>query len=385
MTEPPKTRVLVLGAGRHGVRIVQMLSTMPRFAPYLASYDGDALAEARQLGLPGTIPTVEVTRENLPRQLAEVQAVIVTDATFEPLEVARAAQEADCIYLDILESPRWVAQLQNLSRVGGVAIAPGCGLAPGYVTALAAEVLDQCGPDAAVTVFVGVLPKKPTNRLGYANIWGIDGLIDEYTQPCAAIRDAACVLLPPLQEEELVEIGGQTYEGFTTAGSLDGLTSCYGGRVKELVFKTLRYPGHLNHVRFMLDDLGLSQRIYQFRSLLLTSLSKTAFDCVLIALRVVPEPGAEPHWQTQMFDAAVDASGQVRSASATATAAHVCAVLDVLTMPGTAPRISGWIPPGRLLPDDLRRSVFFGQLTDEKLNRSEGHNVQSKATLNHTA
>ena len=108
-----------------------------------------------------------------------------------------------------------------------------------------------------------------------------------------------------------------------------------------LVFKTLRYPGHLDYIRFLLDDMGLSQRIYQFRSLLMTSLPKTALDRVLIALRVVPEPGARAAMaNTDALQAGTDAAGQVQSASVTATAAHVCAVLDVLTVPD-APAVNG--------------------------------------------
>ncbi|MDZ4095526.1 MAG: saccharopine dehydrogenase C-terminal domain-containing protein [Paracoccaceae bacterium] len=383
MNYPAQIRVLVLGAGRHGVRIAQLLATTPRFAPYLADFDGDVLAAAGHLGLPSTIPTLEITRENLPRLIGEVRAVIVTHATFAPLDVALAALAAGCVYLDILESPRWVAQLQDLAQGGGAAIAPGCGLAPGYVTALAAEALDRCGPDAEVTVFVGVLPKERLNCLGYANIWGIDGLIDEYTQPCAAIRDGACAVLAPLQDEERLEISGHPYEAFTTAGSLDGLTSRYAGHVRGLVFKTLRYPGHLDYVRFLLDDMGLSQRVYQFRSLLMTSLPKTALDRVLIALRVVPEPGAPPQWQTRMLCARTSAAGQVQSASVTATAAHVCAVLDVLTAPEA--RVSGWVPPGTLLPNDLRGSGFFDLLTEQDHDVCGGQDDQAKGVASFNA
>ena len=88
--------------------------------------------------------------------------------------------------------------------------------------------------------------------------------------------------------------------------------------------------------------------------------SKADFNRKCDALRLLPEPGAAPHWQTHLLDAAPDASGQVQSASGTVTAAHVCAMLDVLTEPGS--RLSGWIAPGTVLPDTLRRSAFFDLL-----------------------
>ncbi|MDP4033632.1 MAG: hypothetical protein Q8P60_12410 [Pseudorhodobacter sp.] len=33
------------------------------------------------------------------------------------------------------------------------------------------------------------------------------------------------------------------------------------GRVAGLVFKTLRYPGHLDYMQFLLPDMGLGPRL----------------------------------------------------------------------------------------------------------------------------
>lgn len=379
MTQAERLRVLVLGAGRNGQGIARMLADHPRFAPHLVSLDGDALADVQRQGFPAIIPVHEVTRAGLPRMIGAADAMILTQSAFSPPDVVKAAQEAGCIYLDILESPHSAARLRELVRDDGPAVVPGCGLAPGYVTALAAEALRSCGPDAEVTVFVGVLPQHPTNRLGYADIWGVDGLIDEYTQPCAAIESGVPVMLPPLHGEERLEIDGQSYEAFRTAGSLDGLIATHAGQVRGLVFKTLRYPGHLDYMRFLLDDLGLSSRIYQLRSLLMTSLEKSAQDRVVIALRVLPVPGASARWQTHVTTATTDAAGRLHSASGLATAAHVCAMLDVLTQgPGVA---TGWVAPGAILPDVLRQSSFFDLLSADRLNRGATQDDQTKGDV----
>ncbi|MDO9526990.1 MAG: saccharopine dehydrogenase C-terminal domain-containing protein [Gemmobacter sp.] len=353
--------VLVLGAGRAGRRIAGMLAQDPRFAPRIAGLEPEGMAQAHAEGLPLAAFGDLQPRDALARLIGAAQAVVVTDGTFSGPEVARLAQAAGCHYLDILESPRSAALLADLSVVSdgkqACCIAPGCGLAPGHVTALAADLLDSAGPDADVTVFAGVLPQVPENRLGYANIWGIEGLIEEYTQPCAAIRDGSVALLPPMDGAEDLLIAGQSYEAFTTAGSIDGLTTRYAGKVRSLVFKTLRYPRHLDYIRFLMQDLGLSQRIYQLRSLLMTSLPQTESDRVLIAIRLIRSPGDAPEWQTQVFEAETDACGRVLSAIGTATAAHVCATLDLLTRPNCP--WTGLVAPGTIRPADLRRSPFF--------------------------
>jgi len=355
--------ILVLGAGRMGQRIAAMLGQDSRFAPVIATPDSEALALAARNGLATAAPGGSGFRDDLGRLLVPVRAVILTDTSAPARDVARLAHESGTHYLDILESAATheaVAGLvASLPPGHGLSFAPGCGLAPGHVTALAAEALSRVGPEAEITVFVGVLPTHPVNRLGYANIWSIDGLIGEYTSPCLAIRGGDLVALPPLAEAEQVTLAGATYEAFTTAGSLDALARAHAGRVGGLVFKTLRYPGHLDYMQFLLDDMGLSRRLYQLRSLLMTALPKTDDDRVLIALRIRPSLAGDEIW-TRQFLHATTVAGHRLSAIGSATAAHVCAMTDLIctTMPGGG----GLIAPGAVGPALLRASPFFDLL-----------------------
>jgi len=356
--------VLILGAGRMGQRIAAMLGQDARFAPLLTARDGEALALAARAGLGTAALAGAGFRDDLGTLLARVRAVIMTDTDAAAPEVAALARQAGCHYLDILESAASgdavAAAAQDLPAASPSCFAPGCGLAPGYVTALVAEALARAGPETEITVFVGVLPDRPTNRLGYANIWGVDGLIDEYTQPCNAIRNGALVSLPALTEAETVTLGGTRYEAFTTAGSLDALARRHAGRLGGLVFKTLRYPGHLDYMRFLLDDMGLAQRLYQLRNLLTTALPHSEDDRVLIAIRSRPGPGSPEHWTGQVLRARADRDGHNLSAISTATAAHVCAMTDLICTAGLERR--GLIAPGDIGPALLRRSPFFDLL-----------------------
>ncbi len=356
-----KIPVLVLGAGRMGRRIARMLASDARFAPRLSSRDADALALAAASGL-ATVPFGGAgLRDELYTLLHGMRAVVLTDATMAPAEVARAALECGCHYLDILEDTGGAAQVAALAGIAGsLCLAPGCGLAPGYVTALAAELLAKSAPKSETTVFVGVLPARRENRLGYANIWGIDGLLDEYTNPCLVVEQGQLAEIAPLTLAETVTLGGATFEAFATSGSLDALARRHAGKVGALVFKTLRYPGHLDYMQFLLDDLGLSARLYQLRALLTTALPETADDRVLIAIRQCASPGAPEVWTRQELRAAPDEAGAPASASATATAAHTCAMVDLICT-ATPPR-AGLIAPGDIGPASLRQSHFFATL-----------------------
>jgi saccharopine dehydrogenase-like NADP-dependent oxidoreductase len=88
--------------------------------------------------------------------------------------------------------------------------------------------------------------------------------------PCLALRNGHLTNLARLSEPETVFLNDEAFEAFTKADSLDAPTRACQGRVGEVVFKTLRYPGHLDYIRFLLDDLddlGLLPRRYQFRDL----------------------------------------------------------------------------------------------------------------------
>ncbi|MFP1642971.1 saccharopine dehydrogenase family protein [Pontitalea aquivivens] len=350
--------VLILGAGRMAQRIARMLAQDARFDAVLAARDGDALAGAD--GLTRLPPLTGTLQEALAGALRGRRAVILADPALPAPDVARAAIAAGCHYLDITESAASgaaVAALAGDARAAGVSLAPGCGLAPGYVTALAAEALEAAGPRDEITVFVGVLPARAENRLGYANIWGIEGLVGEYSAPCLALREGGLAELPPLSEAETVCLNGTEFEAFTTAGSLDALARAHQGRVGGLVFKTLRYPGHLDYIRFLLEDLGLSKRLYQFRTLLTTALPRTEEDRVLIAIR--RRSGASESWSARSLCAGPDGAGRQVSAVSTATAAHVCATLDLIAQ-GHAR--AGLIAPGMLAPGVLRMSPFLCHL-----------------------
>lgn len=356
MTQP--FSVLILGTGSMAKRIARMLQQDARFDAVLAGRDADALVAAE--GMACLPPLGGDMRDAVAAAIHGRSAVILADPILPATDIARMSIIAGCHYVDIAESAvscAAVGALDEEARWAGVCMAPGCGLAPGYVTALAAEALEAAGLADKITVFVGVLPSRPVNRLGYANIWGVEGLVGEYSSPCLALREGHLTELAPLSELETIHLNGTEFEAFTTAGSLDALARAHEGRVGELLFKTLRFPGHLDYIQFLLEDLGLSKRLYQFRNLLATALPHTEEDRIIVAIR--HQTDATESWTAKVLEAVVDGKGQHVSAISTATASHVCATLDLILSGRVAP---GYVAPGVLVPAALRNSSFLCHL-----------------------
>jgi saccharopine dehydrogenase-like NADP-dependent oxidoreductase len=63
--------------------------------------------------------------------------------------------------------------------------------------------------------------------------------------------------VPAMTEHERVMIGGIELEASLTSGGLGTMCETYSGQVQRLDYKTMRYPGHFELMRFFFDELGM--------------------------------------------------------------------------------------------------------------------------------
>jgi lysine 6-dehydrogenase len=109
----------------------------------------------------------------------------------------------------------------------------------------------------SLKIRVGGLPADPEPPLDYALFFSIHGLINEYLGEAVILRDGKIARVKTLEEAESVEFAeplGQC-EACTTLGGSSTLPWTLEGRIKNLDYKTLRYPGHFEKIR-LLRDLG---------------------------------------------------------------------------------------------------------------------------------
>jgi saccharopine dehydrogenase-like NADP-dependent oxidoreductase len=178
---------------------------------------------------------------------------------------------------------------------------------------------------------VGALPRYPLNRLKYNLTWSTDGLINEYCNPCEAIVDGRLREVPALEEMEHFSLDGIDYEAFNTSGGLGTLAETLEGRIENLNYKTVRYPGHRDIIKTLVRDLRLGQRRDIMKDVLEAAIPITYQDVVLVFVTV---SGQQKGQLTQESYAkkvyAHDVEGQLMSAIQITTAAGLCAMVDLL-------------------------------------------------------
>lgn len=135
--------------------------------------------------------------------------------------------------------------LDGEAKKAGITIVPDCGLAPGMSNLLAAAAIEEMGGQAdSVKIRVGGLPINPIPPLNYMITWSVRGLINEYLEPCEVLRNGKIEYIEPLTEIESLIFQNNIYEAFHTSGGLSTLAKNYLGKVENMDYKTIRYPGH---------------------------------------------------------------------------------------------------------------------------------------------
>ena len=137
------------------------------------------------------------------------------------------------------------------------------GLAPGWANIIAEELCDQLEYEGKhpknVQIMVGGLPIQPNNILKYSCTWSFDGLINEYKDDCVVLKDRLILTASGMDGFETVASSLGDLEAFYTSGGVaHSITSMLKRGVVDCSYKTLRYPGHHNIVKFLIRESGLS-------------------------------------------------------------------------------------------------------------------------------
>jgi saccharopine dehydrogenase-like NADP-dependent oxidoreductase len=220
------------------------------------------------------------------RAMEGVDAVISAAPFAANPRIAECASRAGVHYFDLTEDvevTRYVKELAESSS--GIAFVPQCGVAPGFISLAGVHIIEQFDSIDTLTLRVGALPDQPNNRLKYNLTWSTEGLVNEYRHPCEALRRGKLTMVAPLEGKEEVIVDGVTYEAFTTSGGVGTLCHTYAGKIQRLDYKTIRYPGHLELIRFLFDDLRFRDDPDDLVRIFHRSIPATRDDFVLVSVR----------------------------------------------------------------------------------------------------
>jgi saccharopine dehydrogenase-like NADP-dependent oxidoreductase len=324
--------VVLLGAGKIGRMIAALLSASGDYDVLVGDVDEQRLA---RVGMRERITTrlVDVAQRSALDDVLKGRDSVVSALSFQfNVPVAEAAAANGLSYFDLTEDVATARRIRAISNgaARGQVFMPQCGLAPGFVSIVANDLTKAFDKLEAVRMRVGALPQYPSNALRYNLTWSTDGLINEYCNPCEAVRDGKRTELLPLEGLEHFWLNGVQYEAFNTSGGIGTLCEALDGKLRELDYKTIRYPGHRDLMAFLLSDLRLAERRELLKDVLEQAIPVTFQDLVVVFCTA---SGWRRNQLVQISDARMIYSqtlfGEAWSAIQISTAAALCAVLDL--------------------------------------------------------
>lgn len=357
--------VLVLGGGKVGKSVAEMLLGFGKGAYRVTLADRDAanLEEAkanlnRLKGLGGHAVEFLTLRLDASDKQAVREALkgvgaggyVVCMLPFDlVLGVAEIANELGVHYFDVTEDVETTEAVRRLAESGKtkVALVPQCGLAPGYIAIAGYEIARQFSEIHELTLRVGALPQYPTNALHYNVTWSTAGVVNEYCEPCNVLIDGKMTRLPALEGLEGFSFEGVEYEAFYTSGGVGSLIDTLMTEKKttgesRVAYKTIRYPGHRDLMKFLLQDLRLgvehsaptaSGRVFDRRlamDLLDHAIARTLQDVVIVFVSCIGmREGRREQINLKRAIRATELFGRVWPAIELTTAAGVCAMVDM--------------------------------------------------------
>src|ERR1041385_6406135 len=145
--------------------------------------------------------------------------------------------------------------LDAKAKAANVCILPNCGLAPGLACVIAAGGAQRVNGIEGIHIRVGGLPQHPQPPLNYQLVFSAEGLINEYLEPAEVIRNGQLQHVESMIDIEELEFPPPlgTLEAFNTSGGISTLTRMFKGKANDLDYKTIRYKGHCEKFKTLLD------------------------------------------------------------------------------------------------------------------------------------
>ena len=358
-------RILVLGAGRMGLGAVHDLAKQPDVDEVtVADVAADRAHHVASMVDGNVTPrAIDVSRHEDVVSLMRGHDSAISCVNYWLNErLARAALEAGTNFCDLGGNNDVVdaeLALDAEARSRGVNIIPDCGLAPGMVAVLVAHGAAQFDKLDEIHIRVGGLPQNPKPPLDYQLVFSVEGLINEYIERARVIRDGAITMVDSMTEIEELEFPEPfgTMEAFQTSGGTSTLPETFLGRVRELDYKTIRYPGHCAKFKTMID-LGLCssdpitvdgatvapRRL--FGDLLVRNLPADEPDVVLVRVELVGEGRRLRYDIIDRFDESTGLSAMMR------TTAFPASIVALMMARGQTTQ-KGALPQERCIPPEL--------------------------------
>lgn len=295
-------KAVILGAGMMGRAIAYDLSRFSNFEEIILGEKDRKTITSAQRFLQGTdVTTLMVNAENpsqVKRRLHKGDVVISALPYIYNYRYAKIAIQSKTHFIDLGGNNTIVENERHLfaqAKKNNITIIPDSGLAPGLVSIITRDVVDHMERVDFVKLRVGGLPRYPKPPFQYQIVFSPYGLINEYREDALILTKGKILQKKSMTELETIQFPEPfgTMEAFLTSGGCSTLPSTYRRTISYLDYKTIRYPGHCERIKAILD-MGFAEEKKincagqliaprdVFASLLMKNIPTTGEDVVLL-------------------------------------------------------------------------------------------------------
>jgi saccharopine dehydrogenase-like NADP-dependent oxidoreductase len=324
--------ILVVGMGKVGSLVATLLSKKFTVTGL------DKAKPAYNYSLPFEIKVGDVSDlVFLGGILSNYDAVVSALPFYLNLPIAKLCAEKGKHYFDLTEDVPTTNAIRELAKTATCVMAPQCGLAPGIIGIIGADLASKFTKLRDIELRVGALPRYPNGLLGYSFTWSPAGVINEYINDAEVIQNGEQKMVSSLDGIEVINIEGQEFEAFSTSGGLATMCETYAGKVDTLNYKTIRYPGHAKLMRFLLYELVMKDKRKEIEKIL-TEAKPPVQEDVVYVYAVVEGWKGEIMEREEYFKAyyPIVIDGNHWRAISWTTAASIAAVVEMVAN-GTLP------------------------------------------------
>jgi len=203
--------------------------------------------------------------------------------------LARMAQKYNCHYANLTEYVKETDEVTEIANNSNTGFILQTGLAPGYINVIANHLFQKFtsayGVDTvdSLDMKVGALSKHARHPYFYAYTWSPIGVATEYVKKALVVEDFKTSEIASLSRTEKLLIDGVEYEDDFTSGGAADLPIALAGRVKNLNYKTIRYPGHYEWARNIIKSTPEGKdKVEHLNNTMLDSIPAVEDDVVIV-------------------------------------------------------------------------------------------------------
>ncbi len=317
-------KIAVLGLGKVGTLAAELL--------HGSGFEVTGIDVAERNDLPFPVKALDLTHTSGVEALFAQQDAVLSCLPFNlNIPLAEIAHSTGIHYFDLTEDVPTTNRVIELSKTSKGLMAPQCGLAPGFIGIVGASLIAQLDDCRTCKMRVGALPQNPTGLMGYSFNWSPEGVVNEYLNDCEVLENGERKMVSPMEWMEDIYIDGRKLEAFTTSGGLGTMCETYQGRVANIDYKTMRYPGHANLMNFFFHELLMRDRRKEAGEILINAKPPVQDDIVYV--HASAEGSIDGKLQRREFVRGyrpVEVAGKQRTAISWTTAGSVVAIIEMV-------------------------------------------------------